>query len=216
MNRIKQLIIGNEKFKSLYFPYFEEDLKRSIQIGQKPEILFIGCSDSRVTHDLMLDTKPGDMFVLRNVGNFVPPFKADNDFHGSAAAIEYAVSVLEVKEIIVCGHSHCGACKSLYDEITDDNSLVHVRKWLELGEKAKEFTLKTILDPTDTEELYRQTERNSILYQVENLFTYPAVRKRVEDKTLRIHGWYYSIETGSIEYYDLEEKKYKPLKELVI
>lgn len=119
-------------------------------------------------------TKPGDMFVLRNVGNFVPPFKADNDFHGSAAAIEYAVSVLEVKEILYVDTPYCGACKSLYDEIIDDNSLVHVRKWLELGEKAKEFTLKTILDPNDTEELYRQTERNSILYQVENLLLTPS------------------------------------------
>lgn len=215
MHRIKQLIKGNEKFKSLYFPYFEKDLKRSVEIGQKPEVLFIGCSDSRVTPDLMLDAKPGDMFILRNVGNFIPPFKADNDFHGSAAAIEYAVSVLGVKDIIVCGHSHCGACKSLYDDITNDDSLVHVKKWLELGEKAKEFTLKTILDPNDKEELYRQTERNSILYQVENLFSYPAVKARVDDKTLKIHGWYYSIETGTIEYYDLEEKKYKPLKELI-
>ncbi len=215
MHRIKQLIKGNEKFKSLYFPYFEKDLKRSVEIGQKPEVLFIGCSDSRVTPDLMLDAKPGDMFILRNVGNFIPPFKADNDFHGSAAAIEYAVSVLGVKDIIVCGHSHCGACKSLYDDITNDTSLVHVKKWLELGEKAKEFTLKTILDPNDKEELYRQTERNSILYQVENLFSYPAVKARVDNKTLKIHGWYYSIETGTIEYYDLEEKKYKPLKELI-
>lgn len=215
MHRIKQLIKGNEKFRSLYFPYFEKDLKRSVDIGQKPEVLFIGCSDSRVTPDLMLDTKPGDMFILRNVGNFIPPFKADNDFHGSAAAIEYAISVLEVKDIIVCGHSHCGACKSLYDDIPNDTSLVHVKKWLELGERAKEFTLKTITDPNNKEELYRQTERNSILYQVENLFSYPAVKERIDNKTLKIHGWYYTIETGTIEYYDLEEKKFKPLKELI-
>ncbi|MFA7083178.1 MAG: carbonic anhydrase [Arcobacteraceae bacterium] len=215
MHRIKQLIKGNEKFKSLYFPYFEEELKLSIQIGQKPEVLFIGCSDSRVTPDLMLDAKPGDMFILRNVGNFIPPYKADNDFHGSAAAIEYAVSVLGVKDIIVCGHSHCGACKSLYDEIPIESTLVHVKKWLELGAKAKEFTLRTIKDPNDKEDLYRQTERNSILYQVENLFSYPAVKERIDQKTLTIHGWYYCIETGLIEYYDLEKKQYKPLKELL-
>ncbi|WP_419771352.1 MAG: carbonic anhydrase [Candidatus Marinarcus sp.] len=214
MNRIQQLIKGNTKFKSQYFPYFESELIKSIKHGQKPEVLFIGCSDSRVTHDLMLDSKPGDMFILRNVGNFIPPFQADNDFHGSAAAIEYAVSVLQVKDIIVCGHSHCGACKSLYEEIPDDDSLVHIRKWLELGQKAKEFTLRTIQDPNNKEELYRQTERNSILYQVENLFSYPAVKQKVDAGTLKIHGWYYSIETGDIEYYDLVEKKYKPISEL--
>jgi carbonic anhydrase len=86
---------------------------------------------------------------------------------------------------------------------------------LELGERAKEFTLKTITDPNNKEELYRQTERNSILYQVENLFSYPAVKERIDNKTLKIHGWYYTIETGTIEYYDLEEKKFKPLKELI-
>ncbi|RXJ56423.1 carbonic anhydrase [Candidatus Marinarcus aquaticus] len=214
MTRIQHLIKGNEKFRSLYFPYFEKDLKKSVKIGQKPEVLFIGCSDSRVTPDLMLDTKPGDMFILRNVGNFIPPFKADNDFHGSAAGIEYAVSVLKVRDIIVCGHSHCGACKSLYEEIPNEPSMIHIKKWLELGQKAKEFTLKNIKDPNDMEELYRQTERNSILYQVENLFSYPAVKQRIESGDLRIHGWYYSIETGTLEYYDREEKIYKPLKEI--
>ncbi len=214
MNRIKELIKGNEKFKELYFPYFEDDLKLSVEIGQQPEVLFIGCSDSRVTPDLMLDAKPGDMFILRNVGNFVPPFKADNDFHGSAAAIEYAVSVLNVKDIIICGHSHCGACKSLYKDLPNSDSLVHVKKWLELGAKAKEFTLKNITDKNDSEHLYRQTERNSLLYQIENLYTYPEVKSRVEKKELKIHAWYYCIEKGSIEFYDFEENKYKPIKEI--
>ncbi len=215
MDRVKQLIKGNEKFRNLYFPYFEKDLKRSVEIGQQPQVLFIACSDSRVTPDLMLDAKPGDMFILRNVGNFVPPFKADDDFHGSAAAIEYAVSVLEVKDIIICGHSHCGACKSLYQDLPNAQSYVHVKKWLELGQKAKEFTLKNIVDPSNEENLYRQTERNSLLYQVENLFSYPDVKNRIEKNILKIHAWYYCIETGNIEYYDFEEKKYKPVKEMV-
>jgi carbonic anhydrase len=214
MPRIEELAQGNKKFKEKFFPHFQKDLEESVKHGQKPEILFIGCSDSRVTHDWMLDARPGDMFILRNVGNFVPPFKADNDFHGTAAAIEYAVSVLNVKDIIICGHSHCGACRSLYEEIPDDVSLIHVKKWLELGKQVKEFTLSTIEKGSSKEQLYRLTERNSILHQLENLFTYPAIKERVEKGDLEVHGWYYCIEKGSIEYYDMQEKTYKPLSEL--
>ena len=210
---INDLIKGNKKFREASFPKYEDDLKQLVETGQKPEVLFIGCSDSRVTPDLMLDTKPGDMFILRNVGNFVPPYHADNDYHGSSAAIEYAVSVLEVKHIIVCGHSHCGACKSLYQDLNDTPNLVHVKKWLELGKRAKEYTLLAIQDKTDKEKLYRATERISIVHQMENLLTFPEVERKVKAKELQIHGWYYRIEDGTIEYYDGEECSFKPLKE---
>ncbi|ADG94469.1 Carbonate dehydratase [Arcobacter nitrofigilis DSM 7299] len=215
MNTIKRLIMGNEKFKKEYFPYFEKDLKESVQLGQRPEVLFIGCSDSRVTPELMLDTQPGDMFILRNVGNFVPPYKHDEDFHGSAAAIEFAVSVLNVKNIIICGHSHCGACKALYDDISDDSKMVHVRVWLELGQEAKQRTIKSQKFET-LEEKYRATERNSIRNQLENLLTYPEVKKRFDNKEILIHGWYYDIETGNIDFYDKNEDNFKPLKEFTI
>lgn len=208
---IDDLIKGNRKFREVAFPEYEEDLKSLVQNGQRPEVLFIGCSDSRVTPDLMLDTKPGDMFILRNIGNFVPPFKKDRDFHGSSAAIEYAVSVLNVKHIIVCGHTHCGACRSLYEDVGDGDDLVHVKTWLELGKRAKEYTLLAVADPSDKEHLYRTTERVSIVHQLENLVTFPEVARRLEEGTLSIHGWYYHIEDGSIEYYDGKECGFKPL-----
>lgn len=214
MDTIKRLIAGNEKFKKEYFPYFEKDLKESVQLGQRPQVLFIGCSDSRITPDLMLNTEPGDMFILRNVGNFVAPFKYDEDFHGSAAAIEFAVSVLNVKDIIVCGHSHCGACKSLYEEIPATDEMIHVKTWLKLGEKAKERTLKNHRYTTE-EGKYRATERNSIRHQLDNLMTYPEVKRRVESNELKIHGWYYDIETGNIDFYNKEEDNFKPLKDFI-
>ena len=211
----KRLIEGNEDFKTRVFPELEEELLNLVKHGQRPEIMFIGCSDSRVTPDLMLNTKPGDMFILRNVGNFVPPFKHDEDFHGSAAAIEFAIAVLKVKHIIICGHSHCGACKSLYEEIPDNDSFVHIRTWLKLGIKAKERTLKNQKFATE-EEMYRATERNSIRYQLENLLTYPDVVKQLEAGEVQIHGWYYDIATGAINYYDKENDSFKPLKEMKI
>ncbi|RXK13462.1 carbonic anhydrase [Halarcobacter mediterraneus] len=209
---LNELIKGNEEFRKSNFLELEEEIKELVEHGQKPEVLFIGCSDSRVTPDLMLNSKPGDMFILRNVGNFVPPYKHDEDYHGSAAAIEYAVAVLKVKHIIVCGHSHCGACKSLYEDIPDTESLIHIKTWLRLGSKAKERTLKNKKFTTE-EEMYRATERNSIRNQLENLLTYPDVVKFLKSGELKIHGWYYDIETARIDYYDQEDDNFKPLSE---
>lgn len=210
---INDLIKGNKKFREVSFPKFEGDVKDLVENGQKPEILFIGCSDSRVTPDLMLDTKPGDMFILRNVGNFVPPYNLDNDYHGTSAVIEYAVNVLGVKHIIVCGHSHCGACKSLYTDLSNTPELAQVNKWLELGKRAKEYTLLAIRDKSDMEKLYRTTERISIVHQMENLLTFPYIEKKVKNGELQIHGWYYRIEDGNIEYYDGEKCSFEILKE---
>jgi len=208
---IDKLIKGNKKFQNVNFPKLESKFDDLIENGQKPTILFIGCSDSRVVPDLIVDSKPGDMFILRNIGNFVPPYKCDNDFHGSTAAIEYAVSVLGVKDIIVCGHNHCGACASLYEDLTNRDDLVHVKKWLELGHKAKEYTMLAIEDKSNKELLLRTTEKISIKHQLENLLTYPEVYKRVEEGTLDIHGWYYKLEDGTIEYYDGDSCGFKRL-----
>jgi carbonic anhydrase len=208
---ISKLISGNKKFKDTHFPHLVTEFENLVTFGQSPDVLFIGCSDSRVVPDLIVDSKPGDMFILRNIGNFVPPYKNDNDFHGSAAAIEYAVSVLNVKDIIVCGHSHCGACAALYEDLSSKPNLIHVHKWLELGRKAKEYTLSNITDKHSTEDKLRITEKISIKYQLENLLTYPEVFKRVEEGKLGIHGWYYKIEDGTLECYEAKENIFKPL-----
>ncbi len=201
---------GNALFQRAYFKKHENDLLNLVENGQHPKALFIGCSDSRVIPDLMVQTKPGDLFVIRNVGNFVPPYKPDEDFHATASGIEYAVSVLKVSEIIICGHSHCGACKALYEPISDP-SLIHTKKWLQLGEKAKSMALLTHGKHGDKEELLRVTEKLSIVSQIDNLLTYPYIKQRLDADNIYIHGWYYNIEDGSIEYYDPENYEFKPL-----
>lgn len=192
---------GNELFQRAYFKKHEKELLRLARSGQRPKALFIGCSDSRVIPDLMIQSNPGDLFVVRNVGNFVPPYKADEDYHGTGAGIEYAVSVLNVAEIIICGHTHCGACQALYEPI-DDPALIHVKKWLDLGEKAKSMAMVSLGANADREELLRLTEKLSIITQIENLMTYPYVKQKLENDELYIHGWCYDIENGNIEYYD--------------
>jgi carbonic anhydrase len=199
---INKLIQGNKKFRNVTFSKHKDDFDSLVKYGQKPKILFIGCSDSRVVPDLIVDSKPGDMFILRNIGNLVPPHKDDYDFHGSSAAIEYAVSSLQVKDIIICGHSYCGACEALYDNNIKNNAdLTHVIKWLELGQKAKEYAILALENKQCTDHLLRVTEKASIKFQLENLLTYPAVVRRIKDGSLTIHGWYYKIEDGTIEAY---------------
>ncbi|BCD67459.1 carbonic anhydrase [Nitratiruptor sp. YY09-18] len=208
---IKKFIQNYQEFKKIHFKKYEKLFEELAAKGQSPKTLFIGCSDSRVVPDLITGAKPGDLFVFRNIGNFVPPFKPDNDFHATASAIEYAVSVLNVSDIIICGHSHCGACESLYKDIPQTVELIHIKKWLEIGEPAKRIAIDTVgID--DKELLLRTTEKASILVQLQNLLTYPAVKKRVEAHELFLHGWYYKIESSEIEYFDEEVGDFKPIE----
>lgn len=210
---LKEFVAGNETFQKTYFKKHETQLLSLVKEGQNPRALFIGCSDSRVIPDLIIQSNPGDLFVIRNVGNFVAPYKPDEDFHSTAAGIEYAVGVLEVSEIIICGHSHCGAIEALYQP-SRDPSMVHTAKWLTLGEKAKSMAMLALGINAPKNQLQRATEHLSIVTQIENLLTYPYVKKRVEEEKLFIHGWYYDIETGGIEYYDPDTYSFRPLSEL--
>lgn len=209
---LKEYAEGNQLFRT-YFDKNKESLLNLVKNGQSPKALFIGCSDSRVIPDLIVQTAPGDLFVIRNVGNFVPPYKPDEDYHSTASGIEYAVSVLNVKEIIICGHSHCGACAHLYEDVIDP-SLVHTKKWLELGESAKKSAILSLGSNANKDELLRLTEKLSIIKQIENILTYPNVKRRFEENDLFIHGWYYNIETGRIDYYNAEKYEFLPLKDL--
>jgi carbonic anhydrase len=213
VERLKEFAEGNETFQKTYFKKHETQLLTLVKEGQNPRALFIGCSDSRVIPDLIVQSNPGDLFVIRNVGNFVAPYKPDEDFHSTAAGIEYAVNVLQVSEIIICGHSHCGAIEALY-KTSCDTSMIHTAKWLTLGEKAKKMAIRALGDGAPREELLRATEQLSIVTQIENLLTYPYVKKLAEEEKLFIHGWYYDIETGGIEYYDPDLYQFRSLSAL--
>jgi len=205
--------VGNEDFKNSYFKNHEQELLDLVKNGQHPKALFIGCADSRVVPELITGAAPGDLFILRNVGNFVAPYDTDTKLHASAPGIEYAVAALKVSEIIVCGHTHCGAINSLFKEI-DNPSLIHTKNWLSLGNRAKSFSLKALGKDADKETLYRLTEKLSVVSQIENLLSYPDVKKGVENDTIHIHGWIYDVESGEIEYYDPDEGKFKSLTAL--
>jgi len=196
---MEKLLKGHQKFKEIKFKKNKDLYLKLVKDGQHPGTLFIGCSDSRVIPGLITGSKPGELFTIQNVGNFVAPYKPDEDYHSTASAIEYAVSVLKVDDIIVCGHSHCGAIKSLYKDLEKEVDLVHTNKWLELGNEAKKVA--QLVGGSEEERLIN-TEKLSAMFQLENLLTYPAVKRRVDEGSLHLHVWYYKIETGEIEYYD--------------
>jgi len=207
-NRLKSFEDGHVAFQKIKFNQSRDRFKKLVEEGQSPKALFIGCSDSRVMPALITGSKPGDLFIVRNIGNFVAPYNPDADFHATASAIEYAVSILEVSDIIVCGHSHCGAISALFKEIKQTPENIHTIKWLELGNEAKKVGLLAYRD-ADKDVMLRYTERISVVYQLDNLLTYPAVRRKVEDGTLFLHGWHYDIENGHIDYYDDENYEFK-------
>jgi len=211
-NNIKSLIDGHNAFHSVKFTKNKERFKTLVEEGQNPKALFIGCSDSRVMPALITNSKPGDLFIARNIGNFVAPFNPSQYYHATASAIEYAVSVLEVSDIIVCGHSECGAIASLFKNIEPNDENLHTIKWLELGENAKRSALLSLKGKPHAE-ILDYTERVSVIFQLENLLTYPAVKRRVDKGELFLHGWHYDIKNGKIEYYDEEDYEFKELKE---
>ncbi len=208
---MQEFIEGYQEFKDIEIQNYKELFKELVEHGQKPKALFIGCSDSRVVPTLITNSLPGELFVVRNIGNFVAPFQPDSEFHATAAAIEYATDVLEVENIIVCGHSDCGAMKALFKETKKTETNIHTIKWLTLGEPAKKYVLKHLPNGSK-EEILRYTTKVSVVLQLKNLLTYPAVQKRVAAKRLFLHGWYYNIENGEILYYAKEKGLFIPLE----
>jgi len=209
-NRLKEFEKGHEAFQKIKFNQSKNRFKKLVEEGQNPKALFIGCSDSRVMPAMITGSKPGDLFIVRNIGNFVAPYNPKSDYHATASAIEYAVSILEVSDIIVCGHSHCGAIAALFKDIKQTPENIHTVKWLELGNEAKKVGLLAYRD-ADQDTMLRYTERISVVYQLDNLLTYPAVKRKVEEGTLYLHGWHYDIENGHIDYYDDENYEFKAL-----
>lgn len=189
------------RFQTRYFPRLRRQFQTLVDEGQHPTVLFIGCSDSRVVPYLLMDSGPGELFVVRNVGSLVPPFDASHGYHGTGAAIEYAVLNLGVREIIVCGHSHCGAIRALYGELPAEAR--HMAKWLELAREA-------VLPVTLSEEALRRTEQRSIALQLERLMSYPMVQQRVQAGELFLRGWHYLIETGKVLVLDVASGKFEP------
>ncbi len=203
---MKRLIQGLHQFQTNYFTE-HRDLFELLSQGQHPRVLFITCSDSRIDPNLMTQAEPGEMFIIRNAGNIIPPYNATNG--GEGAAVEYAIHALGIEEIIVCGHSHCGAMKGLLQIGKLAEEMPAVYEWLKHAEATRR-AVKEHYQEYEGEELLNATIKENVLTQLENLRTYPVIYSRLKSGKLQIHGWFYEIETGEVLEYNSTLKKYVP------
>jgi carbonic anhydrase len=210
---MRNLIAGIHRFHDRYWSANRELYQRLAEHGQFPEALFITCCDSRVDPLTITHGKPGDLFIVRNIGNFVPPYSEDHpDGSGVAAAVEYAVIQLGVNDIIVCGHSDCGALKALYNDRSTLAGSPHIARWLAHGDRTMAVVAANYPDRSP-EERYEVTAGENVLLQVENLWTYPVVQKAAGEGRLHIHAWYFEIGTGTVFRYSPEREQYDPIRE---
>lgn len=203
---MQKLIQGIHQFRTQDFRPLQ-GLFEQLAKGQNPETLFITCSDSRIDPNLLTRSRPGDLFILRNAGNIVPPHGAGNG--GEAATIEFAVAGLGVKDIIICGHSHCGAMKGLLQPETVI-PLPTVASWLSHAETTRRI-VRDNYGHLEGDRLVTATVEENVLVQLENLRTLPSVASRLVRGDLHLHGWVYKIETGDVFAYDTTIGQFVPL-----
>lgn len=211
MEDIVKFIAGFRDFKANYFAegqpagrLFFDQLKK----GQRPKTLIIGCSDSRVDPAILFGCDPGDLFVVRNVANLVPPCEDSAGFHGVSAALEFGVLTLEVKHIIVLGHAQCGGIGALMDGQCAFSSAGFIANWMKIADSAWERVKGELPDGTPQERA-RACERAAVLVSLENLRTFPWIRAREEAGLLMLLGWYFDIETGKLYGYNAVSKGFE-------
>lgn len=202
---MQKLVSGIHRFQNEVFGA-KQGLFEGLAGGQQPLALFITCSDSRIVPNLLTQTEPGELFVVRNAGNIVPPYGAVND-GGEAATIEYAVSVLGVSDIVICGHSRCGAMGGLLNPQSLE-TLPAVRSWLRHAESTHRIIEEKYSSVTDADARLTATVEENVLVQLENLRTHPTVAAALERQALNLHGWVYKFETGEVFGYAPQDSQF--------
>lgn len=205
---MQRLVAGIHQFQSDIFSS-KQRLFETLTEGQQPLALFITCSDSRIDPSLLTQTEPGELFILRNAGNIVPPYGTING--GEAATIEFAIRALGVKDVVICGHSHCGAMKGVLapEGLTD---LPAVRNWLGFADSTQRIMRENYEHITEPSARLTATVEENVLVQLENLRTHPSVAAALARKQLNLHGWVYKFETGQVFAYSPDTGQYLPVQ----
>jgi len=208
---MQQLFEGVHKFRTSEFGNYRKLFRKLSQEGQNPHTLFITCSDSRVLAELITQSKPGDLFVVKNVGNIVPPANVRGDTNSTAAAIEFAVETLRVSDIVICGHSQCGAIAALMSDRPVSPSTPHLRDWLNLATPVVDILKKNYTHLHDSRMRETAAAQENVLFGLDNLHSYSCVQERLMDGSLRLHGWFFKIATAELFAYDPENRLFAPL-----
>ncbi|HAS54532.1 MAG: hypothetical protein A2X56_00110 [Nitrospirae bacterium GWC2_57_13] len=205
---MKRLYKGIREFQQSHFRK-EEDFFKRLSKSQSPEVLFITCADSRIDPNLVTQSRPGELFIVRNVGNIVPPYDAIKDKNSVAAAIEFSVLSLKVSDIIICGHSGCGAMDALYASDEDLKDMPHLRDWLKIASP-----VRARVEAAGEEvglDRQRATEEANVLTQLANIQSYPFVAEALNEGRVHLHGWYYEISTGHVYAFKPEQEQFEKI-----
>ena len=201
-----KLLEGIVKFRKEDFETHKE-LFVELKEAQKPHTLFVSCSDSRIDPNMITGTLPGELFIIRNIANIIPPCRDTEEYVATTSAIEYAVLMLGVKNIVVCGHSNCGGCSVSLNSSEELLHLPHTRKWLELIDPVRTRVCEEI---PESEPKAREwmMEQGNVVEQLKHLMTYPYIQEKVLAGELILSGWYYIIETGEVFIYDKDKGEF--------
>lgn len=205
----QHLISGYRTFTSQRLPTEQSRYRELSERGQSPEIMVIGCCDSRVSPEVIFDAGPGELFVVRNVANLVPVYQPDGGAHGVSAALEYAVQVLRVKHIVVLGHAQCGGIRAFVDNAAPLSPGDFIGRWMSMfvkpGEKVEQRETETM------QEFVTRIEKAAVFRSLENLMTFPFVRHPAESGALGLHGAYFGVAEGSLAVLDQSAKEFRPV-----
>ena len=212
MDPIAKLTAGFKVFRDGRFQEQRATYQALVDQGQKPKVALIACSDSRVDPAVVLQADPGDLFIVRNMANLVPPYEREGHYHGTSAALEYAVQHLEVGHVVVLGHAYCGGIRSLFEErARNGEGNYFVPPWMSLVRSAYLRVEGTM--PDAPEDLKAQVcEQSAVLVSLENLMTFPCIRQRVGERRLRLHGWYIDIRACALHVYDPGRQHFEPVE----
>jgi len=209
MSSPEKLIAGFQRFRAHSFEDDDARFHDLVQFGQTPSTLVVGCCDSRVDPALILDCAPGDLFVIRNVANLVPPAENQGHYHGTSAALEFGVRILAVQHIIVLGHAQCGGIHALLEGgVAREDTFI--AEWMTIAEAARE-QVELEHAGASSEVRHRACEQQAILVSLNNLMTFSWIRERVEQGSLALHGWYFDIERGELLGYDTAAGRFETL-----
>ncbi len=193
---LEKLLQGYERFRNGYFQRNREHLEKLAQ-QQTPDVAMVSCCDSRVDTGILFDAEPGEIFVIRNVANLIPPYELKGDYHGTSAALEFAVTCLKVKEVMVLGHANCGGIRALMENDGNIKKDGFIDRWMQIAAPAKKDVLARN-DLNNFQEQIDACEITAISYSLRNLLTHPWVRERVEQGKLQLVGYYYELHNGEL------------------
>jgi carbonic anhydrase len=206
----QNLISGYQTFTSQRLPTEQSRFRELSERGQSPEVMVIGCCDSRVSPEVIFDASPGELFVVRNIANLVPVYQPDGGAHGVSAALEYAVQVLKVKHIVVLGHAQCGGIRAFVDNAAPLSPGDFIGRWMSMFVKPGETV--EIRDHETMTDFATRIEKAAVMRSLENLGTFPFVQSSIASGELQLHGAYFGVAVGSLSVLDQAAKEFVAVK----